>query len=122
MSRRHRPAAGQLMLLFAGRHRRPGPTAPGGPRTIVSPTPYGSTDLAAPQRQEPSQAARGDDGPEGGPVRSPWSSLLPMPHLAGPRRELGEWSDHAVLSILFREAEHSGPPGRNRRCRVELTT
>ncbi len=70
MSRRHRPAAGQLMLLFVaalGDVRR---AAGSDPRTSAGPAPYGSTELATPPPWKAREAARGDDGPQGGSVRA----------------------------------------------------
>jgi hypothetical protein len=105
-----------------GRPRGRRPAARSGPRQSAGTTPYRSPELATPPPWKARKTARGDDKPQGGSVRAQGSALLPMPDLARPCRELGEWSNHAHLPDLRGETEHSGPTGRNRLGRVELTT
>ena len=109
-------------VAIRGRPRGRRPAAGSGPRQSAGPTPHGSTELATPPPWNAREAARGDDKPQGGSVRAQGSALLPMSKLARPRRELGGRSNHVDMPDLRGETEHSGPSGRNRRCRVELTT
>ena len=111
------------MLLFVAAlgPTRPG-RRPGGPRTCPDTMPDRSTELATATPEKPKQGRprRRWTGKSIGSCEG--STLLSVPHLARPRRELGMRSNHADVPDLRREAEHSGPAGRNRFGRMELTT
>ena len=114
------------MLLFVAALGDPYPVAVAAPPPVVArerpPTPCPEDRPSwRPRRLEvearPPEATMDRIGRS---VRAQGSTLLSVPHLARPRGELGRRSDHADVPDLLREAEHSGPPGRNRCGRMEL--
>lgn len=66
----------------------------------------------------PAQTARNDDGKEGRSSCQARRPLLSLPKLASACRELGEWSDHALLPDLRSEAGNRRQAERDRGSRM----